>query len=128
MCGSAEDSCDVAGAAGVGLEWKPKGSMQSTAGGSTESSGQARSTRDSGTLEQAMHTLNMQDNEPVIIPNHLRVPEADRTQLSFGSFGADFRTSFGSSFGMEEVEKSSVSHVESAPAEEIPGEQPTPSR
>lgn len=118
----------MAGAAGVGGEWKPKGSMQGTVGGSTESSGQARSTRDSSMLEQAMHTLNMQDNEPVIIPNHLRVPEADRTQLSFGSFGADFRTSFGTSFGMEEVEKSSASHAESVPAEEIPVEQPSSSR
>jgi len=52
------------------------------------------------------------------------VPEADRSHLSFGSFGADFNTGFGTSLGLEEVEKSK--HVETIAAEEAPVDQATP--
>jgi len=46
--------------------------------------------------------------------------------LSFGSFGTDFNTGFGTSFGLEEVEKSK--HVEVIAAEEAPVEQAAPAR
>lgn len=77
-------------------------------------------------LVQSYQALNLQDDEPVIIPTHFRVPEADRSHLSFGSFGADFNTGFGTSFGLEEVEK--ATHVEAIAAEESPVEQAAPAR
>ncbi|XP_068643175.1 GBF-interacting protein 1-like isoform X2 [Aristolochia californica] len=46
-------------------------------------------------LQKKLEYLNFSDTH-VIIPNHLQVPEAERTGLSFGSFDASFgvRTSF----------------------------------
>lgn len=47
-----------------------------------------------------MQELNIRDDQPVIIPDHLRVSEADCTRLSFGSFDSGFET-FPSSFTAE---------------------------
>lgn len=77
-------------------------------------------------IVQSYQALSLQDDEPVIIPTHFRVPEADRSHLSFGSFGSDFSTGFGTSFGLEEVEK--TKHVEPIVAEEAPVEQAAPAR
>jgi len=77
-------------------------------------------------LVQSYQALSLQDDEPVIIPTHFRVPEADRSHLSFGNFGADFNTGFGTSLGLEEVEKSK--QVETIAVEEAPVEQASPAR
>ncbi|KAI5062836.1 hypothetical protein GOP47_0021383 [Adiantum capillus-veneris] len=37
-----------------------------------------------------LHELNLRDNHSVIIPDHIRVSEADCTMLSFGSFDVGF--------------------------------------
>ncbi|XP_068637661.1 GBF-interacting protein 1-like isoform X2 [Aristolochia californica] len=85
-------------------------------------------------LQKKLEDLNLSDTH-VIIPNHLQVPEAERTGLSFGSFDASFgvRTSFTnghdsdksstplseSSQGIEETaEESSSSNQNASPAVE----------
>ena len=118
----------TAAGSGAGLEWKPKASVQNPVGAPPEATVPSTTTVGTSRIAHSLQSLSMQDDQPVIIPNHLRVPEADRTHLSFGSFGAGFGTSFGTSFGIEDVEKSPVELVESIPAEEAPVEQPTPSR
>ncbi|XP_077217604.1 uncharacterized protein LOC143851971 isoform X2 [Tasmannia lanceolata] len=52
-------------------------------------------------LQKKLEELHFSDGQHVIIPNHLQVPEAERTGLSFGSFdtGLSFG-SFDSSFGV----------------------------
>ncbi|KAG0559018.1 hypothetical protein M758_10G069800 [Ceratodon purpureus] len=109
---------------GVGLEWKAKGSGQSSVGASSDGGSQSLGAVDPTMIVQSYQALSLQDDEPVIIPTHFRVPEADRSHLSFGSFGSDFSTGFGTSFGLEEVEK--TKHVEPIVAEEAPVEQAAP--
>ncbi|KAF8409763.1 hypothetical protein HHK36_005842 [Tetracentron sinense] len=41
-------------------------------------------------LQKKLEDLHFADGQHVIIPNHLQVPEAERTGLSFGSFDASF--------------------------------------
>lgn len=41
-------------------------------------------------LQKKLQDLHFSDNRNVIIPNHLQVPEAERSGLSFGSFDASF--------------------------------------
>lgn len=55
--------------------------------------------------------LNMQDDQPVIIPNHLQVPEAEQTHLSFGSFRDDLSTPLSTNFASEEDNRTSA-HIE----------------
>lgn len=73
-----------------------------------------------------LQSLNIHDDQPVIIPNHLQVPESERTHLSFGSFGAGFGTSFSSSYGNEE--KASTAIAETIPVNEPPVEQQNTTR
>ncbi|KAG0559026.1 hypothetical protein KC19_10G072600 [Ceratodon purpureus] len=105
-------------AVGVGSEWKAKGPEPSSVGMSSHGA------VDPTMIAQSYQALSLQDDEPVIIPTHFRVPEADRSHLSFGSFGSDFNTGFGTSYGLEQVEK--TKHVEPIAAEEAPVEQAAP--
>ncbi|KAJ6824682.1 GBF-interacting protein 1-like [Iris pallida] len=41
-------------------------------------------------LQRKLEELQVLDSKHVIIPNHLQVPESERTGLSFGSFDANF--------------------------------------
>jgi len=41
-------------------------------------------------LRNKLEELQFSDTKHVIIPNHLQVPESERTGLSFGSFDANF--------------------------------------
>ncbi|XP_065873634.1 GBF-interacting protein 1-like isoform X2 [Euphorbia lathyris] len=47
-------------------------------------------------LQKKLEELHLPQRQHVIIPNHIHVPESERTKLSFGSFDASFgaRTSF----------------------------------
>ncbi|KAG6550044.1 hypothetical protein Mapa_008558 [Marchantia paleacea] len=119
-------------ATGAGLEWKPKPAVTSTAnmgGVNTPSqSDSVRSSPPSGSVDSVLsgqtsklQSLSIHDDQPVIIPNHLQVPESERTHLSFGSFGAGFGTSFSTSYGNEE--KASTAIAESIPVNEPPVEQ-----
>lgn len=76
-----------------------------------------------------LQQLSIHEDQPVIIPDHLQVPEADRTHLSFGSFGEDFDT--GSNYGDDDEEddkKSTVSVEDDLHEEETTVEQPSASR
>ncbi|XP_041007038.1 GBF-interacting protein 1-like isoform X5 [Juglans microcarpa x Juglans regia] len=41
-------------------------------------------------LQKKLGELYPPQRQPVILPNHIHVPESERTKLSFGSFGASF--------------------------------------
>ncbi|XP_042494392.1 GBF-interacting protein 1-like isoform X2 [Macadamia integrifolia] len=55
--------------------------------------------------------LPTEENPAVIIPNHLQVPSADCSHLSFGSFGSGISGSFSGSF----ASKTSKSNLEETP-------------
>ena len=116
----------VASAGGVGMEWKAKRSGQNSVGVSLDSGSQAVGAVDPTMIVQSYQALSLQDDEPVIIPTHFRVPEADRSHLSFGSFGSDLSTGFGTTFRLEEVDK--TKHVQANAADEDSVEQATPAR
>ncbi|GAB2215106.1 hypothetical protein Drorol1_Dr00019481 [Drosera rotundifolia] len=97
---------------GPSKEWKPKAISPSTAQGrkaraaseelkhSDEAvvylppeSTVVKSDEVTSDLQEKLHDLNVRDAQHVIIPNHIHVPEAIRTRLSFGSFDAGFTTS-----------------------------------
>lgn len=110
---------------GSGLEWKPKSPVKSTSPSQavTEAPPAIEASRLSPPVSPQENTcmllestskleqLSIQDDQPVIIPNHLQVPEADRTHLSFGNFGEDFDTPFPSNFSGEDDIKD-LTHVE----------------
>ncbi|KAL3688114.1 hypothetical protein R1sor_014423 [Riccia sorocarpa] len=109
-------------ATGGGLEWKPKPAVTSSTnmgGVSTPSQSESvRSSPGSGSVDSVLSAqtsklqgLNIHDDQPVIIPNHLQVPESERTHLSFGSFGAGFGTSFATSFGSEEKPNAAIAET-----------------
>ncbi|KAF9590747.1 hypothetical protein IFM89_038060 [Coptis chinensis] len=70
------------------------------------------------TLQEKLDELHLTHNQQVIIPDHLQVPEAERTGLSFGSFHADFgvRRSYNIVY---DAEKSSPLSESSQEIEEI---------
>ena len=41
-------------------------------------------------LQRKLEELHLPQRQLVILPNHIHVPESERTKLRFGSFGADF--------------------------------------
>ncbi|KAF8414285.1 hypothetical protein HHK36_002287 [Tetracentron sinense] len=97
---------------GVSKEWKPKPTNPNPAQASgtvgtseiapvsVEAGAQSLpalsvSTSEEATskLQKKLEELRFSDGQHVIIPNHLQVPEAERTGLSFGSFDASFGVS-----------------------------------
>lgn len=91
------------------MEWKPKSSqkpanispsMSGTASAATSSHNDNSSTPnpvDVTNLSEKVSQVNIVEERHVIIPQHLRVPEFERTQLTFGSFGAGFDSTKASS-------------------------------
>ncbi|CAA6672435.1 unnamed protein product [Spirodela intermedia] len=92
-------------------EWKPKSAIQvpgqvaviTGVAADAPGSFETNSWSEPGVPEEAaskielkLEDLHLSDGEHVIIPNHLQVPEAERSGLSFGSFDASF--SLGTSF------------------------------
>lgn len=79
-----------------GLEWKPKApgpSLPNSIGSSPVASEPVNrpSSPPQSAVTSKLDSLSLQQEEkPVILPGHLQVSEADRTRLSFGSFGAGF--------------------------------------
>ena len=41
-------------------------------------------------LQRKLEVLHLPQRQLVILPNHIHVPESERSKLSFGSFGASF--------------------------------------
>ncbi|XP_078444316.1 dentin sialophosphoprotein, putative (DUF1296) isoform X2 [Wolffia australiana] len=74
------------------MEWRPKSSQKSV---NAVEQGSSTAADDSSHVEAAAppdapSDVKISDSKHVIIPQHLRVPEADRVGLTFGSFGSTF--------------------------------------
>ncbi|XP_012081521.1 GBF-interacting protein 1 isoform X2 [Jatropha curcas] len=78
-------------------------------------------------LQKKLEELHLPQRQHVIIPNHIHVPESERTKLSFGSFDASFGVS-ASYVNDPESDKSSTSLSETSQViEETVEEQQTTS-
>ncbi|MCO5594245.1 hypothetical protein L7F22_048272 [Adiantum nelumboides] len=127
----------LGGEKGSGLEWRPKSPVKTSSPFKLFNSVNETPIRSGISQEDKMdlflnptsklQQLSIHDDQPVIIPDHLQVPEADRTHLSFGSFGEDFETN--SNFVEDEEDddkKSTVSVEDSLHDEETTNAQPPP--
>ncbi|XVF21178.1 hypothetical protein REPUB_Repub12eG0068300 [Reevesia pubescens] len=112
--------------AGSNKEWKPKpissnvGQGSGTAGASEvptislEVHAQSQpvssvldSEETTSKLQKKLEELHLPQRQHVIIPNHIHVPESERTKLSFGSFDANFGVTL-SYVGGQESDKCST--------------------
>ncbi|KAL6000696.1 hypothetical protein ACLOJK_006422 [Asimina triloba] len=95
------------------MEWKPKSSQKSGPSSpgaignvaapiplSAEQCTTTTSPAEETQMVEKLSQVKISENQHVIIPPHLRVPESDRSQLTFGSFGAGFDSSKGFSTGI----------------------------
>ncbi|KAL6287152.1 hypothetical protein ACE6H2_011542 [Prunus campanulata] len=64
-------------------------------------------------LQRKLEELHLPQRKTVILPNHIHVPESERTKLSFGSFGATFGVTTGYVSGPE-TDKSSTPRSETS--------------
>ncbi|KAF8025743.1 hypothetical protein BT93_F2546 [Corymbia citriodora subsp. variegata] len=111
-------------------EWKPKSSQRPTnsnpgiigtppkSAAPTDKNFKRVDSQVANMPEKFAH-LNIHEAQNVIIAQHIRVPDAERCQLTFGSFGVDFDTSrnFASGGAREELNgESAASLSESVPA------------
>ncbi|XP_060958808.1 GBF-interacting protein 1-like isoform X2 [Cannabis sativa] len=85
-------------------EWKPKAVQGSGACGTSEVlnatveatsrsqpvSNVLESEDAASNLQRKLEELHLPQRQHVILPNHIHVPESERTKLSFGSFGVSF--------------------------------------
>ncbi|MQL79466.1 hypothetical protein Taro_011905, partial [Colocasia esculenta] len=115
---------------GPSKEWKPKlNQVSSHASGTVGTSDVVPNTVEvssqfsagvpeeaTSKLQKKMEELQFSDDQHVIIPNHLQVPESERTGLSFGSFDANF--TLGTTFINGPNENSSMATVSSQIPEE----------
>ncbi|KAJ4980608.1 hypothetical protein NE237_031445 [Protea cynaroides] len=125
---------------GPSKEWKPKPTSNNTsqATGAIGTSDCASITVEAGAqlqsslsaseeatskLQKKLEDLHFSDGQHVIIPNHLHVPEAERTGLSFGSFDASFGIVTGYTNGPDS-DKSSTPLSESSQGIEETAEEP----
>ncbi|XP_059640093.1 uncharacterized protein LOC132282435 isoform X2 [Cornus florida] len=86
-------------------EWKPKSSQKSSLNGPGVIGTPAKSVppppvvnpkdleREAAQLQDILSRANNNENQNVIIAEHIRVAETDRCQLTFGSFGPDLDSS-----------------------------------
>ncbi|XP_022723268.1 uncharacterized protein LOC111280300 isoform X3 [Durio zibethinus] len=85
-------------------EWKPKSSQKSSANNpgvigtpKKSASPPADDAKDmdseTAKLQDKFSQVNINENENVIIAQHIRVPENERRRLTFGSFGVEFDSS-----------------------------------
>ncbi|KAK8711801.1 hypothetical protein V6N13_147064 [Hibiscus sabdariffa] len=127
---------------GSNKEWKPKsissnvGQGSGTAGASdvptssVEANAHSQpisrvldSEETTSKLQKKLEELHLPQRQHVIIPNHIHVPESERTKLSFGSFNASFGVTL-SNVGCQESAKSPTPLSEaSQEADETPEEQ-----
>eukprot|EP00249_Psilotum_nudum_P016373 c25790_g1_i1 orf=269-3280(+) len=136
-----KSSLGIQKATGGGMDWSSKPTIQngSTISATAAAQGTSTTAADlvshplpsppadtrilSGTTMK-LQMLDLQDSQPVIIPEHLRVSESDCTRLSFGSFGAEFGTTFPTGFVSSENEKASINEENALPGVASVAEQP----
>lgn len=119
---------------GLGKEWKPKppssGAVQRTGtAASVEKNSLANlsapsqpvstlhDAQEASELQKKMENLHLPQRQPVILPNHIHVPESERFRFSFGSFDATFGMVV-NSVGDPESVKSSIVISETSQAVE----------
>jgi hypothetical protein len=71
------------------LEWKPKTVNPANAARSSATSSVDGNQVDTAGLSKKLLEANVSEDERVIIPEHLRVPDSERTNLIFGTFEFD---------------------------------------
>lgn len=76
-------------------------------------------------LQKKLEELHLPQRQHVIIPNHIHVPESERTKLSFGSFDASFGVSTSYISGPESDKSSTPLSESSQGIEETVEEQTT---
>lgn len=95
-------------------KWKPKSSQKSAVsnpgviGTPTKSvSPPAEKSKDleseAAKLQDKLSRVHIYENQNVIIAQHIRVPETDRCQLTFGSIGTEFDSSMNLASGLQAV-------------------------
>ncbi|XP_015900770.3 GBF-interacting protein 1-like isoform X2 [Ziziphus jujuba] len=117
---------------GSNKEWKPKPTNSTvqgpgTAGASEVPTAAAEATAQSQTvsmvldseeatlkLQRKLDELHLPQRQHVILPNHIHVPESERTKLSFGSFGASFGVIMGNDASSQESDKCSTTVSETS--------------
>ncbi|XP_072978932.1 uncharacterized protein [Typha angustifolia] len=97
------------------MEWKPKTCQKPTIESSVVIGKQTASHTDNTSnanmldavsLSEKLLQANISEDQHVIIPLHLQVPESERTRLTFGSFGAGFDSAAGATSAIQESESS----------------------
>lgn len=76
-------------------------------------------------LPEKLEQLNVRNDQHLILPNHLQVPEAAFIGLSFGSFGAFFGSTLSTEFGKGGSDKSSTPLSETSQKTEDSNEEPS---
>lgn len=71
------------------LEWKPKSINLANVSCSSAKSSVDRNQVGMADLAKKLSHANVSEDERVIIPEHLRVPDSERTHLVFGTFQSD---------------------------------------
>jgi hypothetical protein len=113
---------------GPGIEWRPNSPATSVApyqAFDAVDDSADRPSSGSNNIEalristSKMQQLSVHDDLPVIIPDHLQVPEAERTHLNFGSFGDDFDDNRNYA-DEDDDDKKSASSVEETLPDEAP--------
>ncbi|KAK6914712.1 GBF-interacting protein 1, N-terminal [Dillenia turbinata] len=111
-------------------EWKPKPSQKPNANPGvigmpaksvsppTESSKDLE--KEASMLEDKLGQVNINEDQNVIIAEHLRVPETERCRLTFGSFGAELDSSRGIVSGFQVVDNLEQSNREPSPSLSAP--------
>ncbi|XP_062107111.1 GBF-interacting protein 1-like isoform X2 [Humulus lupulus] len=103
-------------------EWKPKAVQGSGTSGASEVlnatveatsrsqpvSNVLESEDAASNLQRKLEELHLPQRQHVILPNHIHVPESERTKLSFGSFGVSFGLSVSNTI-VPESDRSSTS-------------------
>ncbi|XP_068660739.1 GBF-interacting protein 1-like isoform X2 [Aristolochia californica] len=94
------------------MEWKPKSSKKLVLNGpgvigkplvptSSSADNTSATLGETSNLPAKLLQVKVSEKQPVVIPQHLRVAEADRSRLTFGSFEAGFDSTKGSSSGLQ---------------------------
>ncbi|XP_068662803.1 GBF-interacting protein 1-like isoform X2 [Aristolochia californica] len=107
------------------MEWKPKSSKKTGLNGPgvigkphvptvSNADNSSATQRETSKLPEKLSQVKVSEKQPVIIPQHLRVAEADRFRLTFGSFEAGFDSTKGSTSGPQGFTNSGESKDEPA--------------
>ncbi|KAJ3673068.1 hypothetical protein LUZ60_006442 [Juncus effusus] len=101
----------------VNMEWRPKSSQSPRNGPALTLTGQSQQKQeDSNISSENLAKLKVSEDQHVIIPEHLRVPESEQTRLVFGSFDSPKK----STEGNENNNHTLLSIVSVPPNENLP--------